>query len=110
MYRHPNTRHRKRSSEKGWLFLIEGLQGKSDRCDLEQRAGFEIAGAKAGKREAGAKREGVCDTVLVDQNLHNLLLMLVNLCYIMVHLPRDYERIYFHLLSLIRSLKHFYIS
>lgn len=31
------------SSEKGWLFLTEGLQGKSDRCDLELRVGFQIA-------------------------------------------------------------------
>lgn len=55
-------------------------------------------------------REDVCDGVfLVNQNLHNLLLMLVNLCYIMVHLPLTIK-VYFHLLWLIISLKHFYVS
>ena len=87
-----HTVHKTGSSGKSWLFPVGGLQGESDRRDLEQSTACEAARAKARGRY-------MCDVVLIKQNLCNFRLRLLNLGYVMVHLPPDYERIYFHLLG-----------
>lgn len=91
------------SSEKGWIisnWLAARRQGQT----------WPRTKGRIWNSMSKSTREDVCgDGVLVNQNLHNLLLMLVNPCYITVHLPA-YKRVYFHLLWLIRSLKHFYVS